>query len=194
VSPTEIERKFLVCVLPDGLRDAARTDIEQGYLVAGEDGAEARLRRRSGRPLTLTVKRRHGLVRGEAEVALSDEQFEALWALTEGWRLRKTRYELPLPGGLLAEVDVYAGGLEGLVVCEVEFADEEQARAFAPPPWLGAEVTGEERYSNRSLAMHGLSEAVQGQRRPQGASGRRPGRAGSRSRERAARPRQGRAG
>ncbi len=42
------------------------------------------------------------------------------------------------------------------VVAEVEFDDEDAARAFTPPPWFGREVTGERGYANRSLSVHGL--------------------------------------
>ena len=45
----------------------------------------------------------------------------------------KTRYLVPLDGGLTAEVDVYEGALDGLLTAEVEFADEAAAHAFAAP-------------------------------------------------------------
>jgi CYTH domain-containing protein len=34
----------------------------------------------------------------------------------------------------------------------VEFDDEDSARAFQPPDWLGEDVTGRARYSNVLLA------------------------------------------
>jgi CYTH domain-containing protein len=40
-------------------------------------------------------------------------------------------------------------------VAEVEFASEAQARDFEPPDWIGAEVTGDERYLNETLATKG---------------------------------------
>ena len=57
-----------------------------------------------------------------------------------------------------AEVDEYAGALDGLVVAEVEFADEETARGFEPPAWFGRELTDDWRYANRSLAGDGMPE------------------------------------
>jgi len=86
------------------------------------------------------------------------EQFEALWPLTEGRRLRKRRHLLP-DDGVEVEVDVYEGELEGLIVAEIEFDSEEQARGFEPPPWLGDEVTGDERFLNESLAVDGAPDA-----------------------------------
>ena len=114
----EIERKFLVGEIPSGLAFDSEDEIDQGYLVTGE--TEVRLRRRGDRHL-LTVKRGHGLSRDEVEVPLERESFEALWPLTEGHRVEKTRRTTPLDAGTL-EVDTYSGALAGLVTAEIEFA------------------------------------------------------------------------
>jgi CYTH domain-containing protein len=150
----EIERKFLISKLPAELAGASSTRIEQGYLVVGADGSEARLRRRDG-TCTLTVKSGRGLSRGEAEIELSGEQFEALWPATERRRIVKTRYTLDAGGGLTIELDVYAGALEGLVVAEVEFPTEEAAAAYSPPAWFDTDVTDDDAYKNRRLATDG---------------------------------------
>jgi CYTH domain-containing protein len=63
-----------------------------------------------------------------------------------------------LDDGLTAEVDVYEGALAGLITAEVEFSSEEASSAFAPPGWLGREVTGDKRYANRALAVDGLPQ------------------------------------
>lgn len=50
-----------------------------------------------------------------------------------------------------------------LDIVSVEFATTEQAVAFAPPAWFGTEVTEDDRYSRRSIALSGLpheAEAV----------------------------------
>ncbi|HEY7268010.1 MAG TPA: CYTH domain-containing protein [Solirubrobacterales bacterium] len=147
----EVERKFLVPEPPD-LEGTASDEIEQGYLAIGPDG-EVRLRRR-GDALLLTVKRGSGISRDEAEVGLEADAFERLWPLTAGRRLRKRRHLIPR-GELEIELDVYEGGLEGLVVAEVEFPSEAEADLFEPPGWLGEEVTGDERYLNETLATRG---------------------------------------
>ena len=151
VLPVEVERKFLVPDPPD-LDGAEADEIEQGYLAVGA-GEEVRLRRK-GERLLLTAKRGSGLSRQEAEVDLDRESFDRLWELTEGRRLRKRRHAIP-SGGLVVEVDVYAGDLEGLVVAEIEFLSERAAREFEPPDWLGEEVTGDRRYLNETLAAEG---------------------------------------
>jgi adenylate cyclase len=147
----EVERKFLVGE-PPPLDGTEADEIEQGYLAIGSDG-EVRLRRKGDR-LLLTAKRGGGLSREESEIELDRDAFERLWPLTEGRRLRKRRHLVP-HGDLKIEMDVYAGELEGLVVAEIEFPSEEEARAFEPPGWLGEEVTGDERYLNETLAARG---------------------------------------
>ena len=149
----EIERKFLLVEPPGWLEDRPSITIEQGY-VAFADGVEVRLRR-AGEKRQLTVKRGDGKVREEVEVELEEAQFDALWPLTKSRRLAKKRYRAPLEDGIEAEIDVYDGALQGLVVAEVEFPSEERSREFTPPEWFGEEITGDEGYANRKLALNG---------------------------------------
>lgn len=148
----EIERKWVLDALPDELGSGTR--IEQGYLAIDPAGAEVRVRRK-GAKTVMTVKTGRGMVRGEEEFEIAAERFERLWALTEGRRVLKTRHDVAL-GSLVVEVDVYEGDLDGLLTAEVEFPDEAAARAFAAPEWLGRDVTDDERYANRALAVNGI--------------------------------------
>lgn len=148
----EIERKFLVAEMPRA--ESAAATIEQGYLAL-DDRGEVRLRRIDGE-LLLTAKRGHGEVREEVEVSIHPKAFEALWPLTAGRRVRKVRHFVPLGEGLRAEIDVYEGDLTGLRTAEIEFDSLAEADAFAPPPWLGEELTGDPRYANQTLATVGI--------------------------------------
>lgn len=139
----EIERKFLLPEVPAWPSNAKVVRIEQGYLVIEEE-VEVRLRRTEEKYL-LTAKRGHGEVREEIEISLDREQFDALWPLTESRRLTKTRHLIPIDDGLTAEVDVFEGELEGLVIGEIEFDSEEQSGNFELPAWLGDEITGDQR-------------------------------------------------
>jgi CYTH domain-containing protein len=103
----------------------------------------------------LTIKSGRGGVRTEEELALDRRQGDALWELTEGRRVQKTRRRVRV-GDAVIEVDEYGGAVDGLLVAEVEFEDEQAARAFRPPPWFGREVTDDPRYSNRNLATDGI--------------------------------------
>ena len=149
---TEIERKWLLEALPPGEHPARR--IEQGYLAVDDDGAEVRVRRVDD-ATTLTVKSAPGLERVEEEIPIDQRRFDALWPLTEGRRIVKTRHLVALDDGLTAEVDEYDDALAGLLTAEVEFPSVEASEAFAAPDWLGREVTGDERYANRTLALRG---------------------------------------
>ena len=147
----EIERKFLVKWLPDGLKRSRSFVIEQGYLATESAGRQVRLRKR-GRTASLTFKARRDSHREEREVKLSPKQFAALWPGTAGRRLRKVRYEIPWEN-VLIELDIYRGRHAGLVVAEVEFPNRASCRRFKAPWWFGREVTGEKRYSNVRLAL-----------------------------------------
>jgi adenylate cyclase len=147
----EIERKFLVADPPE-LAESDSEPVEQGYLATGA-GGEVRLRR-IGDAHRLTVKLGAGIARDEAEIDLTREQFEALWPLTEGRRLRKRRYAIR-EGDAEIELDVFEGPHRGLAIAEVEFDSEPDARRFRPPTWFGDEVTGDDAYLNESLAVAG---------------------------------------
>lgn len=150
----EIERKFLVSALPADLDRHPSSEIRQGYLAIAEDGTEVRLRHRDGTAV-LTVKSGGQLARVEEELPLDPGAFERLWPLTEGRRVEKVRHLVPAGDGLTIELDVYTGDLAGLVVAEVEFPSEADARAFEPPEWLGEDVTADKRFKNQRLATDG---------------------------------------
>jgi CYTH domain-containing protein len=147
-TPTEIERKFLVDDVPSEALGDRGVRVDQGYLSIGED--EVRVRRK-GDALTLCVKRGHGLVRVEQEVAIDSTQFDVLWPLTEGRRVSKRRIALEYDGRTI-ELDVYGGASVGLLTAEVEFESRAAAERFVAPPWFGREVTDDDRYKNRKLA------------------------------------------
>jgi CYTH domain-containing protein len=125
--------------------------------LALDGSTEVRVRYDDG-SACLTIKGGTGLVRTEVEVDLAHADAESLWPLTEGRRLEKRRWRVPIDGGLVAELDEYEGALAGLRTVEVELPDLVAAEAFAPPSWFGREVTGDPRWSNASLARWGPPE------------------------------------
>jgi adenylate cyclase len=156
--PQEIERKFIPSKVPNLQEFGIATALQQGYLA--EDGpVEVRLRRTANAE-TLTVKTGSGLARSEVELPLTPEQANALWPYTAERRIEKTRYRAELRDSArhIVEIDVYGAALTGLCVIEVEFETSAEAAEFVPPEWFGREVTGEQGWSNASLAQHGLPE------------------------------------
>ena len=154
VKNLEIERKFLVSAPPEGYQNHPKKEIVQGYLTEGQGETEVRLRGK-GNTFYLTVKRGQGIVRLESEIEINKLQFEALWPLTEGQRLEKTRYEISINSHVI-EMDVYKGELDSLITAEVEFDSEKACNAFTPPPWMSEEISDDTRYQNRMLAVNGI--------------------------------------
>lgn len=154
--PVEVERKFLVKVMPENFHHNDSTWIRQGYVEINADGSERRIRDRDG-VYTETYKSGGGLVRTEIESTISAEEFDALWPATEGQRVEKSRFTIP-HDTVTIELDVYDGGLWGLVIAEVEFPDEASAEAYQQPDWFGDEVTGIKAYKNQQLALHGMPQ------------------------------------
>ena len=153
----EIERKFLPTRVPDGLPEGER--IEQGYLAVAPDGVEVRVRRRAGRA-TLTIKSGPAQVRTEEELEIDDRRFESLWPLTAGRRIDKIRHVVPLPGGLAAEVDVYAARTTGCSSPRSSSRRRRPARASHRPNGSGprSPATRATRTSrSRSAARRGSS-------------------------------------
>lgn len=146
----ERERRFLVDRVPDQV--GGGDHIVQGYLMT--EPAAVRVRRRD-RTCTLTIKTGAGLVRTEIERVITDEEFEALWEVATDLRIEKRRHLVPLPGGLVAELDLFDGALAGRRIVEVEFDTDDAATAFEPPDWFGREVTDDGRYTNAALARAG---------------------------------------
>ena len=148
----EIERKYLVGSLPENLDAFPHVEIEQGYLCTSPT-----LRiRRMGDSFILTVKEKvHSLtsaiVNREEEFFLSSESYARLRGKCEGIMVEKTRYRIPV-GKYTAELDIFHGRHEGLLLVEVEFPSVEAANAFTPPAWFGQDVSNDSRYRNSWLA------------------------------------------
>lgn len=146
----EIERRFLVDVVPEPLPRATR--IVQGYLMTSPAAVRVRSADSS---YTLTIKAGAGVRRTEIERPLDAAEFDALWEVATDLRIEKRRHRIELAGGLVAELDLFDGDLAGRRLVEVEFGDESAAAAFVPPDWFGREVTTDGRYTNAALAREG---------------------------------------
>ena len=146
----EIERKFLVS--GDAWRAGPPGEVvRQGYLMS-DAGLTVRVRR-SGEAGYLTIKGpADGPARPEYEYAIPvGDADEMLARLARGGLIDKVRYRRPF-AGLIWEIDVFGGDNDGLIVAEVELGRADQVVEL--PPWVGAEVTHDPRYSNAALSRH----------------------------------------
>lgn len=156
---SEIERKWVADHRPNAVTPASRgIHLRQGYLAV-DDVVTVRVRI-SDEWAKLTVKAGAGAERTEVEVEIDPGEAEELWPFTEGRRILKTRYRVPLDRSLgedlVAEVDLFEGDLAGLCLVEVEFPSKQAADAFEAPDWFGRDVTDVKGWSNADLARHGL--------------------------------------
>lgn len=158
----EIERKYLVRNLPKDIDQYGHYEIEQAYLCTSPT-----LRiRRMGDVYVLTVKERvvlkgsSAIHNREEEFSLSAESYQRLLDKCDSGRVGKTRYRIDLYQmtgnvsykGLTAEVDVFHGRHEGLMLVEVEFPNTDAANSFVPPEWFGEDVSSDPCYRNSFLA------------------------------------------
>lgn len=146
----EIERKFLPDMehLPFQPEDYPCRQIEQGYLCT-----EPVVRiRRDNDEYFLTYKSKGLMVREEYNLPLTKSGYEHLLTKADGRIITKKRYVIPLEDDLKLELDIFEGDLAPLVIAEIEFPDEETARGYQPPEWLGEDVTYSALYHNSTLS------------------------------------------
>jgi len=148
----ESERKFLV--RSSNWQDHAVESyaIRQFYLVASPDRS-LRVRLKEGKAILTLKLGGQGRVREEYEFPLSNEDAAAMQRHSIGQTIEKTRH-IVRHMAQLYEVDVFGGGLTGLVLAELE--TEDNVADADLPDWLGREVTGEPEFYNASLATRGL--------------------------------------
>lgn len=146
----EIERKYLIHQPPADYASYPFHKIEQGYLCT-----EPVVRvRREDDTYYLNYKSKGLMVREEYNLPLTKESYGHLIKKADGTILAKTRYLIPL-GNLTIELDIFEGKFQGLMLAEVEFETEEEARAFTAPDWFSEDVTFSGEYQNSRLS--GLS-------------------------------------
>lgn len=160
----EIERKFLVKELPEGLAEMPFADIEQGYVAIDEErGVEVRLRKEARDGVISyfhTVKVGKGRKRRQPEMEIDEVHFTEFWGVTEGRRIKKRRFFVPSGGAKPFELDIYEEKINGLKTVEQEFDNDQAAEDFQVPEWFGREVTEDSRFNNKSLALKGLPEDI----------------------------------
>ena len=146
----EIERKFLV---KEELWTAEKGSLYgtlylQAYLCRKKKST-VRVRVVSDKAYLTLKGESKGATRQEFEYEIPLEDGRAILSnLVEGRIIEKTRYRHDFDG-LTWEVDQFYGDNEGLLLAEVELNSEDQRIGF--PPWVGEEVTGDERYYNANL-------------------------------------------
>ena len=146
----EIERKFLV-VNNSWRSDVEPIEITQGYLKFS-DGVRVRVYNKS--KAELTIKGRPiNYSRLEFNFPIPLDDANNILSMMCEFIVHKDRFEIYYFNKLW-QVDVFKDDLSGLVMAEIELGSEEEE--FKKPPWLGREVSHDERFYNFSLAKYGI--------------------------------------
>lgn len=149
---TEIERKFTVKHLPDGINDFGFHMIEQAYLTADP---VIRVRREDD-DYYMTYKgtgeNDTSLAHTEYNLPLTKEAYEILLSKVDGNIIRKRRILIPYDGHTI-ELDIFEGVHKGLIIAEVEFSSIKEAEGFTPPQWFDKDVTDMKEYRNSYLSF-----------------------------------------
>lgn len=161
----EIERKYAVKNLPKGLKVEKIIRIKQAFLYRDKLTI---VRIRDIRQIYPEVNQEYVYTlkfkgdieynnnydigkKYEIENAISKEYFEKLIEKPISKIIEKTRIVIPIQNNLKVELDIYYHYLDGLLTAEIEFPDEETAKNFQKPEWLGEEL-GYKKLSNRKLS------------------------------------------
>lgn len=151
----EIERKFLVDNPAQAILSARHSfQIFQGY-ISNDPVRTVRLRIGEGKGF-LTIKgasSADGTTRLEWEQEIPLLEAKALMPICLPGVIQKTRHHV-VEQQQLFEVDVFEGTHTGLVIAEIELKNAKDKIQL--PAWIGKEVTGDKRFYNSYLAVHGI--------------------------------------
>ncbi len=157
----EIERKFLIKEMPEGLETYACHHIEQAYLTTDPVirvrkeliFSRAKDAEPSMEKYTLTYKGKGLLAREEHELPLTPEAYNTLKSKADGNVIAKKRYVIPIENtDLKVELDCFEPPFAPLVMAEVEFPGMDEAENFVPLSWFSEDVTNDPSYHNSTMS------------------------------------------
>ena len=147
----EIERKYAVNYLPEDLKITDMLDIEQAFIYK-DAKTVIRIRKICNKKSNTieyiyTVKTKGDIayhkdstVANEIESYIQEEEFNKLIKNKISSIIRKTRMIIPIGNNLKVEMDIYKDYLQDFITAEVEFPNEDIAKNFQKPDWLGEEM------------------------------------------------------
>lgn len=149
----EIERKYAVNYLPEDLEITDIIDIEQAFIYK-DAKTVIRIRKICNKKSNTieyiyTVKTKGDIAYHkdstvanayEIESYIQEEEFNKLIKNKISSIIRKTRMIIPIENNLKVEMDIYKDYLQDLITAEVEFPNEDIAKKFQKPEWLGEEM------------------------------------------------------
>ncbi len=161
----EIERTYLAKYLPEDLFNHPHKEIIDMYLPRGAEHAHLRIRK-SGDKMTITKKTS---INANTHSQLLEENIDIDLAEYQSLQnanadiTRKIRYFYPY-AGRTAEIDIFQGKHQGLVVIEFEFATASEYEEFSMPEFCLADVSEEECFAGGiicKLDYAGVAQIIQ---------------------------------
>ena len=160
----EIERKYAVNYLPENLKITNILDIEQAFIYK-DAKTVIRIRKIQNKKsdtteYIYTVKTKGDIAYQknstvakayEIESYIQEEEFKEFIKDRISNIIRKTRMVIPIGNNLNVEMDIYKDDLQDLITAEIEFPNEDIAKTFQKPEWLGEELQYKE-LSNWNLS------------------------------------------
>ena len=149
----ELELTFLAKHLPEGLTVCEFKKMHDIYIENEDTHPNLRVRK-NGQKFEITrkvpVEEGDASKQTETTISLNCEDFDSLCTANHR-AVIKTRYRYPYQN-MYAEVDIFEGTLQGLVMIDFEFDSEENKHAFVIPDFCLADVTQEEWVAGGMLA------------------------------------------
>lgn len=144
----ELERTYLLKTIPKDLTKSNFKEIIDIYIPKNSNHPVLRIRK-NGNKYEMTKKQPvHGKDSSKQEeqtIILSSEEFESLNNI-DGKKVHKIRYNYEYNNKVL-EVDVFQEELQGLILVDVEFENEEDMASFEMPDFCLIEVTQEKTFA-----------------------------------------------
>lgn len=155
----ELEYTFLARELPAEIGKTAPKRLIDIYVPESANHPQLRLRQKGD---LYQITKKAPAAKGDAStqiettIQLNSDEFEALSGASQK-RIIKDRYLVTI-NGFPAEVDVFRGQLEGLVLIDFEFTSEDERAKFTIPNVCLADVTQEEFIAGGLLAGKSYSD------------------------------------
>lgn len=155
----ELENTYLIKELPKGLEDCDIKEIIDVYLPVASSHPVMRLRK-NGDIFEFTKK--YPINEGDASeqveetIILDQKEFNILNTL-DGKRIHKIRHYYK-HNGHIAEIDIFKGPLDGLVVADFEFSKIEDKNSFIMPDFCLVDITQETFVAGGMLAGKSYNE------------------------------------
>ena len=145
--PIEIERKFLVDIIPSQQINRSKK-VKQGYMV-NDERQVVRVRSMDSDHFLTIKSNTRGLSRFEFEYKIPKEDAQDMFKNLCGPSIiEKTRHYIKTSNHTW-EIDEFHGRNQGLVVAEIELKSEDEK--FEVPNWVSDEVSHDPRYYNMNL-------------------------------------------